>query len=253
MARPLTKDEVEARIGQKTKDGSKATLLLYKTARTDMKLLDEMFGSLNWQCSYENIDGKMYCTISVWDNEKKCWVSKSNVGSESNVDAEKGEASDAMKRAGFLWGIGRELYDTPTIWVDLDEDKYPQFEVAYISHDENGKIIALGIDRVKGGNRTTVFTYGPKPMSAPATRNEPSIRPQDVFNKLMGKLGYDKTKGSDSPRNKACRELGKRILAEQFDIKELGKADLNHLENAMVGIDTIDFNGPEYFIDDGGV
>lgn len=119
----LRASDIEARVQQLVKNGSAALLLLYKSARTDMRVLDEVFGPMNWRRSHEVINGKMFCTISVWDEEKKEWVSKQDVGVPSNRDSQKGEASDSFKRAGFNWGIGRELYDAPTIFVNLAADE----------------------------------------------------------------------------------------------------------------------------------
>lgn len=76
-----------------------------KEARVDMRLLDEFFGPTNWKRSHELINGNLFCTVSIWDNEKKEWVSKQDVGTESNTEKEKGQASDAFKRACFNWGI----------------------------------------------------------------------------------------------------------------------------------------------------
>lgn len=118
--RYLKPEEVEVRVGQCSDKG--CSLLLYKTSRTDMTMLDEQFGSARWQCDYKSIDGKLYCGIGVLcvDEEypeHKQWVWKWDTGVESNMEAQKGEASDAFKRAGFKWGIGRELYTAPRIWV----------------------------------------------------------------------------------------------------------------------------------------
>ncbi len=106
--RTLTADEIELRVGATTAKGF--SLLLYKTARTDMQLLDETVGSMNWKRSHEVIDGNLCCTISVWDDEKKQWISKQDVGTENQMEKEKSTFSDAMKRSGFNFGIGRELY-----------------------------------------------------------------------------------------------------------------------------------------------
>ena len=106
-------NEIEVRIQQinqyQTDKGVKryVQLLLYKTARTDAALLDEKYGPMSWQNDYRSIDGKLYCGIGVLT--EKGWVWKWNTGTESNMEAQKGEASDAMKRAGFVWGIGTEL------------------------------------------------------------------------------------------------------------------------------------------------
>lgn len=100
------------------------SLLLYKDSRYDMAVLDEEFGIYGWETRYQVIDGVLYCTIRVWDSEHNHWVEKTSNGVESNMEKEKGEASDALKRAGFLLGIGRELYTTPNISIELNPNEY---------------------------------------------------------------------------------------------------------------------------------
>lgn len=117
--RPLLASEIECRVGTMKPDGSGCSLLLYKDARVDMRLLDEVFGPMNWKRTHDVVNGNLFCTLSIWDSEKKEWVSKQDVGVESKTEAQKGEASDAFKRAGFNWGLGRELYTGPFIWIHL--------------------------------------------------------------------------------------------------------------------------------------
>lgn len=114
MFRSLEAGDVKCRVAMCREDG--VQLLLYKDARCDARILDESVGPMNWKCSYESIDGVVYCTVSIKDDFGE-WVSKSDCGVESNMEKEKGQASDAFKRACFKWGIGRELYDAPFIWV----------------------------------------------------------------------------------------------------------------------------------------
>lgn len=114
--RTLNKDEIECRLQSVNNDT--AYFLLYKTPRTDVKVLTEAYGD-KWKNEFHCIDGKLYCTISVWNEQIQAWVSRSNVGTESNIEQEKGQASDAIKRAGFMWEIGSELYTAPQIKVDL--------------------------------------------------------------------------------------------------------------------------------------
>ena len=117
--RLLNADEIEVKVKQVTEKG--AVALLYKTARTDMALLDETVGAENWQTDYREIKGNMYCGIGIWFDSERGYVWKWNCGTESREDGEgnekKGEASDAFKRAGTLWGIGRELYTAPFIFL----------------------------------------------------------------------------------------------------------------------------------------
>lgn len=148
----LTASEIECRIQQITNKG--AVLLLYKTARVDMRILDEVYGSMNWQRHHEVINNNLFCTISVWDSEKSQWISKQDVGTESNAEAEKGQASDAFKRAGFAWGIGRELYDAPFIFIQAPIDKYDRFTVKEINYDkEKREFTSLVIVDKKGKER----------------------------------------------------------------------------------------------------
>ena len=117
-----------------------------------MRLLDETFGSMNWTRSHEVIDGNLYCNVSVWDEEKKMWITKQDVGVESYTEKEKGQASDAFKRACFNFGIGRELYTAPFIWVNLTNyDLNAQgkikttFKVQSIGYNEKREINRLVI------------------------------------------------------------------------------------------------------------
>lgn len=117
--RALNADEIEVRVGQVFAKG--VTMLLYKNARTDMAVLDELYGANNWQKDYKEIKGNLYCGIGIWDDTKSQWVWKWDCGTESNTEKEKGEASDAFKRAGFnvAGGIGRELYTAPLIFLNV--------------------------------------------------------------------------------------------------------------------------------------
>lgn len=122
----LTASDVELRIAQiqQTKTGVYAVLLAYKNSRVDMRILDECFGSMNWKREHTVIDGRLFCTVSVYDEQKQEWISKQDVGVPSNTEATKGEASDAFKRACFNWKIGRELYSVPDIRFKLNEEEY---------------------------------------------------------------------------------------------------------------------------------
>ena len=166
--RPLTAEDVECRVAQCSEKG--ASLLLYKTARTDMSLLDETVGAENWQKDYRAIDGKLYCGIGCRFKDGE-WVWKWDTGTPSNMESQKGEASDAFKRAGFCWGIGRELYTAPFVWVGADKLKkhyqnqksgrwqcYDDFRVTDLVV-EDGQIVRLQI--CNASNRMAVV-YGPQ-------------------------------------------------------------------------------------------
>lgn len=116
--RELKANEIDCRIAQVKENG--LSLLLYKDARSDMNILDETVGCMNWKRSHQSIDGRLYCTVSVRDNTTDSWISKQDVGTESYTEKEKGQASDSFKRACFNWGIGRELYTAPFIWISQE-------------------------------------------------------------------------------------------------------------------------------------
>lgn len=120
------------RVGQFTKPNAQgkfyAILLAYIDARDAMDLLDEVVGAGNWKDAYRFEDWKLICTVSLWDEGKKEWVSKEDTGTESNTEKEKGQFSDAFKRACVKWGIGRFLYSLDTKIMEAGEvygKKYP--------------------------------------------------------------------------------------------------------------------------------
>ncbi len=168
--RVLKASEIDCRIqsiGQNKTGAVGTTILLYKDARVDMNILDETVGAMNWQREHSVVNGNLYCTISIWDEVKEQWISKSDVGTESNTEKEKGQASDSFKRAGFNWGIGRELYSAPFVYIQLDKSEYierngkltsnAKFKVKDIAYDENRNIVRLVVVDSKGKVR---FTFG---------------------------------------------------------------------------------------------
>lgn len=171
--RLLKADEIDARVGQVVKNGSACTLLLYKDARVDMTILDETFGAMNWQRKHTRDNAN--CIISVWDDDKKCWVEKEDTGTESNTEKEKGLASDSFKRAGTNWGIGRELYTAPFIYVELTQDDFTKdgkvktkFKVTDIGYTDR-VISSLSIEDNKGRQR---FSFGKAYKAKPAPKKE---------------------------------------------------------------------------------
>lgn len=168
--RALKASEIDCRIqsiGQNKTGAVGTTVLLYKDARVDMNILDETVGAMNWQREHSVVNGNLYCTISIWDEVKEQWISKSDVGTESNTEKEKGQASDSFKRAGFNWGIGRELYSAPFVYIQLDKSEYierngkltsnAKFKVKDIAYDENRNIVRLVVVDSKGKVR---YTFG---------------------------------------------------------------------------------------------
>lgn len=152
--RELRADEIDVRVSMVKDSGF--SLLLYKDARVDQNLLDEVFTPFGWRRSHQLIGDRLYCTVEIWDAEKKEWVSKQDVGTESNTEKEKGQASDSFKRACFNWGIGRELYTAPFIWIS-DGSPKDRYKVGAIKYT-NGVITGLTIIHSKSNK--VVYAYG---------------------------------------------------------------------------------------------
>ena len=188
--RLLRNDEIEVRVQSFNSNSNNAIFLLYKDARCDMRILDEVFGIDGWEREHQLIDGKLFCTVRVWSNKRNAWISKQDVGTESNTEKETGQASDAFKRACFNWGIGRELYTAPLISVKCtDKDLYNnkctlKLEVKHIAYNDNREISELvlvdrfGNERYNWKNgKTTVVNNAPvvdeKPVAS--TNNTASV------------------------------------------------------------------------------
>lgn len=181
--RRLLPQEIDCRVSTVSQQG--CSLLLYKDARVDQNILDETFGNLNWQRSHQLIGDRLYCTVSVWDDEKKQWISKQDVGTESYTEKEKGQASDSFKRACFNLGIGRELYTAPFIWIPSSKCEikpkksgdgyttYDRFFVSDIGYDEAGNINHLIVYKEKP--REKVYTYDGKGEAELIKKNEEKI------------------------------------------------------------------------------
>jgi hypothetical protein len=161
--RDLKADEIDVRVAMCKENG--CSLLLYKDARCDMNILDETVGSMNWQRQHTRENAN--CIVSIWDEDKKQWISKEDTGTESMTEKEKGQASDSFKRACFNWGIGRELYTAPFIWVKAEDVKLVKRQNGtFATNDkfivekiiiENKKITALSI--VNATQKKRVFVW----------------------------------------------------------------------------------------------
>lgn len=231
--RCLKPEEIEIRVQQVTEKG--AQLLLYKDSRCDKRILDETFGIFGWKDRYEEVKGNLFCTISIYDDAKQQWIDKCDCGTESFSEKEKGEASDAFKRAGFNVGIGRELYtrifyfaSVPTKKNDKGKydlvNKYEKFTVAEIStNEETEKIEKIKIADSKGN---IVFSYG-YPKTSTNTETKKVDKPVEMITDEQIKLLH-------TLLTKLNNEEAKQKLYEKFKIKsskELSK------KNATIMID----------------
>lgn len=194
--RTLRESEIDCRIQSlNEKNGNVgAVVLLYKDARVDMRLLDEVVGAMNWKREHAIIGDRLYCTVSIYNEQTGEWVGKSDVGTESNTEKEKGQASDSFKRACFNWGIGRELYSAPFTYINLQSGEwqkgkdgrpksYAKFTVKEIDYDENRNINKLIIVDSKGSVR---YTMGGSAAPVQATKpKEKHVAGYDEFLKIQ--------------------------------------------------------------------
>jgi len=227
--RLLRADEIECRVSTVNKNG--VSLLLYKDARVDQRILDETFGIFGWKRSHQCIDGNLYCTVEVLDKETGTWVSKQDTGNagKSEKDKEKSQASDSFKRACFNWGIGRELYTAPFIWIPAGRTEIQErggkffcndnFSVVTVSYNKereisglsiiNGKhkvVYVLGADNSVHNVSDTQMALLRKELSRTGvTANDVKARynieslenmPDGIYKRVMSALSRTKTEGA---------------------------------------------------------
>ena len=177
----LTKDDIEVRIGQLNRDKTKASLLLYQDARCGMKYLDMVVGVGNWQKKFYEVRGLVICSLGInmnYDepNKEPLWIWKDDTGSAGSIEEEKSIISDSFKRCVVCFGLARELYTSPTIWVDI-KSKYDKFKVLSITYNDDREIETLVIGDEKGNQ---VYSYPKTYTKPPQAQKEPK---KDMFEK----------------------------------------------------------------------
>ena len=245
--RTLNANEIECRIAQVKSNG--LVLLLYKDARVDQNLLDETVGPLNWQREHQLIGDRLYCTVSIWDDEKQQWISKQDVGTESYTEKEKGQASDSFKRACFNFGIGRELYTAPFIWISSDDctitkDKngnekcYDNFEVTDIGYNDKREINVLEIVNTKKKNQV-VYTLGKKKANKSKTENvgksvEELKNPEEFANEPIEEAKIKAVENMCSKDNVPID-----LILTSYKLKDLSEMTQRQFSNAVEKWDKI--------------
>lgn len=191
----LTKDDIEIRIGQMSKDSTRASLLLYQDARCGMKYLDQVVGPMNWQKKFYEVRGLVICSLGINVNYnhpelQPLWVWKDDTGSAGTIEEEKSIISDSFKRCCVCFGLARELYTAPTIWVNI-ESKFDKFKVESITYNKNREIETIEISNEKG---YVVFSYkAGKKVSlngekAPKTTNQTQSKQEDLPQEPKGSI-----------------------------------------------------------------
>lgn len=216
--RDLTAEEIDCRVSTCNENG--VSLLLYKDARCDMNILDETVGAMNWQRRHTRDNAN--CIVEIWDDAKKQWIAKEDTGTESYTEKEKGQASDSFKRACFNWGIGRELYTAPFIWVNASDCNMKQYNSKWTTNDKfevnditiaDKRITGLSIKNTKTGN--IVYTFGnTKAKKSSSGANRPIEPPKnDVLSPICPKCGkpikgFERPDGSRVSGNEVLVTLG---------------------------------------------
>ncbi|MCI8741883.1 MAG: hypothetical protein HFG63_04470 [Lachnospiraceae bacterium] len=222
--RLLKAEEIECRVSTINEKG--LSLLLFKDARVDQKILDETFTPFGWKRSHQMLDGNLYCTVEIWDGEKQQWIGKQDVGTTSYTEKEKGQASDSFKRACFNWGVGRELYTAPFIWLGADQveirkknDRYctsERFSVRDIGYSGEREITSLVIANGRGH---VVYRMGKKADSGPEGGTEVSSQQIRELKKELERTG-----------------VPLRNVLDRYRITDLDQMTEETYRNAMSGL-----------------
>ena len=136
FVRLLRADEIECRVSTINERG--LSLLLFKDARVDQKILDETFTPFGWKRTHQIIDGNLYCTVEIWDSEKCQWIAKQDVGTTSYSEKEKGQASDSFKRACFNC-----VYTSRMIHYKIVAPYFTRLHHSVLSLHHNAPLVSL--------------------------------------------------------------------------------------------------------------
>lgn len=224
--RLLEAGEIECRVSVINEKG--LSLLLFKDARVDQKILDETFSPFGWKRTHQSIEGNLYCTVEIWDSEKGQWISKQDVGTMSYSEKEKGQASDSFKRACFNWGIGRELYTAPFIWIPSGKaaiqkkgDKYTtaeHFSVKEIGYNAKREITSLTIINSRN---VPVYSMG-------------SGSSKKLKESISGKLDAGR---EDKLRKELARTgVALETVLDRYHLTEVGQMTDEIYKSAMAGL-----------------
>lgn len=237
--RDLRADEIECRVSTCSIKG--VSLLLYKDARCDMNILDETVGAMNWQ--RRHLRDNANCIVEIYDEEKGQWVAKEDTGKESYTEKEKGLASDSFKRACFNWGIGRELYTAPFIWVPADKveiKENPKSKGSYMTRDrflvseiqiEEKKITGLCIVNERTGEEVFRFPHQGRKGPLPAKRDRPSGKAPEEKGGQEGQEG--------NPRLQSARRyidqhgLREDVICSLYKVSGLAELSEKQIQNVL--------------------
>lgn len=210
LTKPLSKDDIEIRVGVCSKKG--ASFLLYKTARVDTKRFNTVFG-LNWKREHRVESGYHVCKISVFNEDTKEWICREDVGIESNTQKEKGAFSDAFKRAGFSFGVGIELYEAPLIFIKgitTEDEKTKKIALTDLFYTNNLEIQKYDYS-VENGLQVEIYNKKDKTI---------------VFTNFKNSNAYSQSKASVEQKS----EVSHKVDFEQIKQNLLGSENIKQLQ-----------------------
>lgn len=229
--RLLNADEIECRVGIVNEKG--LSLLLYKDARVDFKILDETFGPFGWQRTHQEINGNLYCTISIWDEEKGQWISKQDVGTKSDYEQEKGQASDSFKRAAVCAGVGRELYTAPFIWVPAGVVSIQPKGQKYVTN-EHFSVKEIGYNDRREINHLVIVNS--KSQRVFSMRFDQSAQESNTAAKLQTKYVLDKRRINLMMKELERTGVGLETVLGRYHLRDISQMTLENYQDAMKGL-----------------
>jgi hypothetical protein len=123
MQDPFPYKDVEWKIQVATQDKTRGMAVAYLNSRAIQTRLDEKIGPCNWKNTYLPWQNNaQLCGLSIYDKERGEWVTKYDGAENTDIEPIKGGLSDSFKRAACVWGIGRYLYQLPSIWVEIEQE-----------------------------------------------------------------------------------------------------------------------------------
>lgn len=163
--RKLTAEDVELKPCFENKESGLCKYLVYIDSRAVTILLDETFGPQNWVTDYFEAGGLIFCKLSIYDEETKRWVYRTETGTEKNIEREKAICSDALKRCISRFSV-TELYSTPNIYLPKRND----YRVSVLNVSDDRKVERIVI--VDGQGNVAMDWHKGQPVSEPVTKSK---------------------------------------------------------------------------------
>lgn len=232
LERPFDASEVDWKPQAYTKEKDRALAVAYVDARAVGSRLDEVFG-YTWSDHYEvieNTDSRLVveCIITV-QLEDGNTIQRRDVGEETadnlgEVSRYKSAYSDAFKRAGVKFGIGRYLYALGGTWE----------EVGKYGFSDASKEKLAAIYRKHVGGSKTAEKVAEKPAQKPAEKVAGPSTKNEVMRAALERIGLDGAEPWKSSVRKALlRILLGREVAGSSELSEVEAGRFDVMSGAL--------------------